>query len=78
MSNQSLTTPAMFIVSADVFPINKNTAMLRAGGGGKVCLMRHPKSINVGKSTQPEAVRKLHKPNTSQRESVYKNVVKKT
>jgi hypothetical protein len=30
ISNQSLTTPATFIVSADVFPINKYTAMFNA------------------------------------------------
>ena len=33
MSIQSLTTPAMFMVSAEVLPINRNTAMLRAVGG---------------------------------------------
>jgi hypothetical protein len=30
MSSQSLTTPAMFIVRADVFPISRKTAMFSA------------------------------------------------
>lgn len=30
MSSQSLTTPAMFMVSADVLPISRNTDMLSA------------------------------------------------
>ena len=30
MRSQSLTTPAMFIVSAEVFPINRKTAIFRA------------------------------------------------
>ena len=30
ISSQSFTTPAMFIVSADVLPISRNTAMLSA------------------------------------------------
>ncbi len=32
MSSQSLTTPATFIVSADVLPMSRNTAMLSAAG----------------------------------------------
>jgi hypothetical protein len=30
MSSQSFTTPAMFIVNADVFPISRKTAMFSA------------------------------------------------
>ena len=36
MSIQSLTTPAMFMVSAEVLPMSRNTAMLRPGAHGGV------------------------------------------
>ena len=52
--SQSLTTPAMFIVSADVFPISKNTAKFSANAqrafksskmGGKLTLPSISKGI---------------------------------